>query len=304
MALEPEGCGEHTEGAGEGGSGGDEAKWMPPNWSGGNRGAPPAGVRSSSRGRRGGEGAFESNLKLELDRVRSALATVQRERDLLQGHVKDMEGIVRNKVRAQLSRSTSAPPRATSAPNSARGSDSTQGAAAFGSSSARSASAPRKRINKDEEKDMVRRLTSHSWRPNRDARGSGVEQLKKRLEEAEKKEYAKAKPKCKVYKTRQELDDAAQEMFRRDKDRRRRLAETIEAKLKEQIPPPLKSSTKSQYQRDVRLQMLSTPVRLPPRMPRPSPDDRPGWYAGPKARMPALGRKEVLADYSYARAVH
>jgi len=284
MALEPEGTAPDAS-----------EPWMPPNWSG-STGSLPQGVHATSRRP---ARAFDSKLEMELVRVRASLEEVQRERDLLQSHVHKMDGIIRTRVRDKLSRSASAPPRPSSAPGSARGNAPAPEAGRPGSASARN-SPQRKRLTKDDEQEMLRRLYGKSWRPDRNKKGSGVEQLKKRLEAQEEAARAKGqleKKKAKVYQTRAELEAAAQQMYEREKARRAKIEADVAAKLEAQVPVAKKSAS-TPFQRDVRLQQLSTPSRLPPRMPRPNPDERPAWFSG------RMRSHRVFVDYDSARAVH
>jgi hypothetical protein len=140
-----------------------------------------AAASSSVRSSRDGVPSDPYALKTELERARLSHEEVARERDLLKRQVASMEKLVQQRLaapgRAPAPRPASAPP------------------------SARSANAPRdggqtareKRLNKDAEKELLNRLNGRTWRPKRDARGSGVEQLKRRLEEQEMKRYAEAR---------------------------------------------------------------------------------------------------------------
>ena len=126
---------------------------------------------------------------------------------------------------------------------------------------------------------------------------SGVEQLKRRMREAERKAALDAKPKCKRYQTRQELEESMRAMFERDRSAKARLNAYIQKKVDEQqakLAP--KKSTTSVYERQVRLQQLSIPNRKPPRMPTTRANPKPAWFAG--------RRREPSWETESGRAVH
>ncbi len=224
-----------------------------------------------------------------------------------------MESLIHERVGAQF-RSTSAPRAgSSSAPATPKG-----GSGSSASLGGRPGSAS-KRLSKEAEHEMMRRLYGKSWRPDRNSNLSGVEQLKKRLETSEKKLKEAAKPKAKRYQTREELEEATKAMFERGacvgarapqpwqgtlampplaaKSSRTKLDAFIEKKQDEQrqsFASKSKSSS-SALQRDVRLQQLSMPLRKPPRMPPKAFDDRPAWFAGKPRAAPQPGS---------ARAVH
>jgi len=88
-------------------------------------------------------------------------------------------------------------------------------------------------------------------------------------------------------------------MFERAKSARANLDRTIAKKREEeqeQFQPKKPTESTSAFQRDVRLQQLSMPLRKPPRMPpRQGFGDKPAWFAGKPRAPPQAGS---------ARAVH
>jgi hypothetical protein len=276
--------------------------WMPPNWSGATGRGPAAGAASgSARGARGRRWS-EQDAASELAKVRHSYSEVLKERDSLKLHVRKMEELIKEQVASKF-RSRSAPP------TRALVSDAMGGAGVGG------AEVKAKRLSKEAEAEMMRRLVGRAWKPSRDAKGSGVEQLKRRLEGEERKQLEAAKAKCKVYNTKAEVEAAAEEMFKRDMQRRAKLLEDCKKRREAQAVTTPRSKT-SQYMRDVRFAQLSLPVRKPPKMPaRPGAGAKPAWGAGPgvassnggSGSRGALGEgssSRSKIDYDVARAVH
>ena len=236
----------------EGAADGD--KWMPPWASSADRRR--SGAVGSSR-----EGALidPSELKSELDRVRESYGEVMRERDLLKSHVRSMEKMVHEQISGKFSKRK---PRPTSAPPTAR--------SGSPGSPDRGNRTDRPRLTKADEQEMLRRLFGKTWRPDRDKPGSGVEQLKRRLEQNEKKMQQEARAKMMEgvkkrrdrknaeKKTREEIDAACAEMYKRDVARRKRLVEQMAKKAEAQLPEH-KKSTATALQRSMHFQRLLMP---------------------------------------------
>ena len=151
---------------------------MPPNWKG------PTGPGVRSRARSASAERASADPSAELSQMRSSFEDVCKERDVLKAHIAKMEALIHDRVGAQL---RSAPPRTTSsAPTTPKGSRSDL------SADGRSGSASRRRLSKKAEDEMVGRLLSKSWRPDRKSALSGVEQLKRRLDARDHKVSAAA----------------------------------------------------------------------------------------------------------------
>ena len=251
----------------------DPPKWIPPNWSG------PTGGKADGAVSHQGRGVAPDRVKAELERVRASFEEISRERDLLRRHVSTMEDLIRERIGKKVP----IPPRPDSA------------------SAARSASAPttprdrspgsaRKRITKEEEEEMLRRLYGKSWRPDRGRDLSGVEQLKAKLDNMEKKAILAAKPKCKVYNTKAEMYEAQAAIFERAKQQKKAQEARLQARRESQVPEQKKSTTPA-YMRAVRMQQLAIPTRRPPKMPKgASHGARPAWFAGQRREPLDLGR--------------
>ena len=93
----------------------------------------------------------------------------------------------------------------------------------------------------------MRRLYGKYWKMDPEKRGSGVEQLKQRLEAADRRALKETREKVakerdrhsrrrgEVKKSRAEIEEAANEMFKRAASRRVKLAMDIEKKQQEQV---------------------------------------------------------------------
>ena len=193
---------------------------MPPGWSASSFGAPKPVPRTRSPPRAGANARPQStaDLTVELGRMRRSLEEVCKERDMLKSHVMTLRS-------QAVSRAKGAPPRPASAPTS-RG--------------RRAGSPPngRKRLTAEDEQEMMRRLYGKTWRPSADAKGTGAEQLKRRLQAIERKAYLASKPTVKVYKTRAELEAQATEMFKEVQRRKAAKDAMIKSKQAAQVPPP------------------------------------------------------------------
>ena len=184
--------------------------WVPPGWKGptGGRGGRGRGVAG-----RDSHGAYPPDLQAELERVRRSFEDVCRERDVLRSHVSKMESLIHERVGAQF-RSSSAPRTGTSsAPVTPKGGS---GSSASLGGRPGSASPKARKLTKEAELEFLRRQQRYGWAPDRSSTLSGVEQLKKHLEAAEKKALeATTKVKIKRYQTKAELEEATKAMFER-----------------------------------------------------------------------------------------
>ena len=238
-----------------------ENLWMPP-WAQGPAPAARRGTRYAPQA--------APDLETELERVRSSLDKVARERDLLRGHVKSMEKMVREQVgRSMTSDPAPLPPRPTSAPSQRRGgaggSSSSMheaGRQPGGSTGARSA----RRITKDGEQEMMRRIYGRCWKMDPNDGRSGVEQLKAKLDKEGARQLKMAKVKMqdeskyKVKKmSRSDIEQASAEMFARARQSREKLDRHIAKRQEEQAPAP-KVSKSTALERAMRFQRLSMPV--------------------------------------------
>ena len=274
----------------------DGGKWMPQWASSADKRRADAAVRSS-RDSALGEAI---DIKGELERVQQSYTEVTRERDLLKSHVRSMEKLVQQQLAGKTPGRP--PPRPTSAPPTARSSDK---------------ETARRRLTKEAEQDMMRRLNGRAWRPDRNKPGSGVEQLQrkimdqeKRLNEKAREEFSEGK-KSGEKKSRRELEEACAEMFKRATQRRQRLNEELSKKAEAQLPTHKKSAAKP-LQRDMHFQRLAMP-NASRRMPRQNyhvrgssaaeaaRQQRPAWFGG------TTGKQGTLAgstDNLRAGAVH
>ena len=182
--------------------------WVPPGWKG-----PTGGRGGRGRGVTNSHGAYPPDLQAELERVRRSFEDVCRERDVLRSHVSKMESLIHERVGAQF-RSSSAPRAGTSsAPATPKGGS---GSSASLGGRPGSASPKAKKLTKEAELEFLRRQQRYGWAPDRSSKLSGVEQLKKHLEAAEKKALeATTKVKIKRYQTKAELEEATKAMFER-----------------------------------------------------------------------------------------
>ena len=210
--------------------------WVPPGWKGptGGRGGRGRGVAG-----RDSHGAYPPDLQAELERVRRSFEDVCRERDVLRSHVSKMESLIHERVGAQF-RSSSAPRAGTSsAPATPKGGS---GSSASLGGRPGSASPKAKKLTKEAELEFLRRQQRYGWAPDRSSKLSGVEQLKKHLEAAEKKALeATTKVKIKRYQTKAELEEATKAMFERgapDTARDHTRSAASERRRAECPPPP------------------------------------------------------------------
>ena len=208
--------------------------WVPPGWKG-----PTGGRGGRGRGVTNSHGAYPPDLQAELERVRRSFEDVCRERDVLRSHVSKMESLIHERVGAQF-RSSSAPRAGTSsAPATPKGGS---GSSASLGGRPGSASPKAKKLTKEAELEFLRRQQRYGWAPDRSSKLSGVEQLKKHLEAAEKKALeATTKVKIKRYQTKAELEEATKAMFERgapDTARDHTRSAASERRRAECPPPP------------------------------------------------------------------
>ena len=142
-------------------------------------------------------------MKDELAKIRMSYEEVQRERDMLKSHVKSMEQMVQQQIAGKLK----PPPRPTSAPPRGEG----------GTFSPKKAEAKRK-LTKEEDKELMKRLTGKAWAPDRDDPRSGVEQLKRKMEAQIKRDNEKQKEAAGIkkkdkrdLKSRKELEEVREQ---------------------------------------------------------------------------------------------
>ena len=208
--------------------------WVPPGWKG-----PTGGRGGRGRGVTNSHGAYPPDLQAELERVRRSFEDVCRERDVLRSHVSKMESLIHERVGAQF-RSSSAPRAGTSsAPATPKGGS---GSSASLGGRPGSASPKARKLTKEAELEFLRRQQRYGWAPDRSSKLSGVEQLKKHLEAAEKKALeATTKVKIKRYQTKAELEEATKAMFERgapDTARDHTRSAASERRRAECPPPP------------------------------------------------------------------
>ncbi|KOO32557.1 hypothetical protein Ctob_008158 [Chrysochromulina tobinii] len=143
-----------------------------------------------------------------------------------------MESLIHERVGAQF-RSSSAPRTGTSsAPVTPKGGS---GSSASLGGRPGSASPKARKLTKEAELEFLRRQQRYGWAPDRSSTLSGVEQLKKHLEAAEKKALeATTKVKIKRYQTKAELEEATKAMFERAKNSRAKLDAFVEKKHEEE----------------------------------------------------------------------
>lgn len=284
---------------------------MPP-WA---KGKAPA--RSSSGG---GGGPMATNTRAEVERIRQSYEDVCRERDLLKSHVSSMERLVQQQVREGILGKSALPPkRPSSAPHGGRGGIGSGGPSARPGSASGGGGLPRRKdsvltprgkLKKEDEDELLRRVYGKCWRPNRDARGSGVEQLKRRLETNEKAarntemEKAMRGPR----RSKDEIERAMEEMFKRDTSRRKKLIDDLKAKQLAQVPVHAKSKAVG-MERAVRFTRLAMPnphVRTAKKVPVPPGGiKRTGWFAGDgKAGTRSWSEGRLGSQFAGGGAVH
>jgi hypothetical protein len=315
--------------------------WMPP-WA---NGAPPPARRGTRY-----SGAVQPDVESELERVRAHLEQVARERDLLRGHVKSMEKLVHQQV--GRSYPSAAAPRPGSAPHARPGSSSARshGGRSRSPNDPRSGSQSARRLTPEEKEERAhkreqawKRITKPKWRMDPQKQGSGVEQLKAKLDAEEKKQRLKTKEELQQKRfnkkmSKEDIERLSAEMFQRAKDTRAKLDREM-AKRQEAQLPPAKKSTSSAKERAMRFQLLSMPahkvnrepesaakvweargVKLPKKQPEPTPAPslkggssargepaRPAWFAGTSKTKLEERRWEagaILGRNARAGAVH
>jgi hypothetical protein len=245
-----------------------------------------------------------TDLQVELERMRAAFDDVRRDRDLLKSHVSSMEKLVQQQVGKAVQR-PALPPRPTSAPptrpRSAGDSRQPSGAEQQGRSSG--SVTARGRLSKEEQQDMMRRLYGKYWKMHPENKGSGVEQRKKKLEETERRERSKARETVKVVKkSREEIEKACDNMFKRAMERKQRLGQQMQKKREEQIPTH-KKSTASDYARAMHFQRLSMPNRPTVKASSASQSSVGGKASPRKAWMAGQRREEAYKVWAAGRTV-
>ncbi len=242
---------------------------MPSGWKDSSVGAAP---KVPGRTAKAAPKPSSPDLALELSRMRRSLEEVCKERDIL----KEQVLVMRSRAVSRAQGRAASPARPGSAPPTAR-----------------RPSPQRKRLSKEDEQEMLRRLFGKSWRPNSESNLSGVQQLKKRIAGQDRKQRAATKPKCKVYQTREDMEAAAMQMFKDSVRRKKNFDEMIKTKQQAQVPASPKKRVLTSTERDfsaVRLQHSGAKpavVRTPKRE-----SGKPPWVP-PKGARPNSARPAI-----------